>query len=462
MFCASQVANSSARKGSTSSTSSMLPYCGPSCGRARAGNVADASASGCSRLGLEQVELELGRDDRGEPQVLQRLHRVPQHLARIGEEGPALRSRSSRAAPARSARAPRAPAPALPGTAVEIDIRVAVAPAVVDAVEGLPLASSSTVAPQKLRPSREGLREFVATDALAAQDPEHVGLQQLELLRVGIPLEERREFFGDARLVTILLMRLLRRGARQAIAALAPSRFRISLNSRDSGGLVRLDDDVESRAPRAAPARMPAMSRLRLMRLLRQRDGHACRWRRCVRASASASSRSASPPARRGSRGPWPASRPRSTRSSPVSSRYFAAFGPASQGRSSATMPLPNRTSGAPKRQSSRRDREVAGDGELQRAAEAIAVHGGDRRLRRVPEAQDDAEVVLERAAHVRRIRACLRRGPCRGRSRRRMRGRRRRARSARTASSASAASSAASSASIIARVDGVQLVRAG
>ena len=42
-------------------------------------------------VGFEQVELELGRGDGGQPHVLQRFHRVAQHLARIREERPALR-----------------------------------------------------------------------------------------------------------------------------------------------------------------------------------------------------------------------------------------------------------------------------------------------------------------------------------------------------------------------------------
>ena len=51
-----------------------------------------------------------------------------------------------------------------------------------------------------------------------------------------------------------------------------------------------------------------------------------------------------------------------------------------------------------------RGDREVAGEGELHRAAEAVAVHGGDGDLRAIPESHDDAKVVLERATHRERI----------------------------------------------------------
>ncbi len=63
-------------------------------------------------------------------------------------------------------------------------------------------------------------------------------------------------------------------------------------------------------------------------------------------------------------------------------------------------MPLPNFTSGRPKRQSSDEMRQVASEGEFHAAAEAVAVHGGNCRLRGIPEAHDDGEVPLKCAAN--------------------------------------------------------------
>ena len=77
----------------------------------QAGNAADLGRRALG-VGLEKVKLELGGDDCGQAQFLQRAHCMPQYLPRIREERFARRRCSSRAAPGRSAPAPRAPAPA--------------------------------------------------------------------------------------------------------------------------------------------------------------------------------------------------------------------------------------------------------------------------------------------------------------------------------------------------------------
>ena len=79
--------------------------------------------------------------------------------------------------------------------------------------------------------------------------PEHVRLQQLEQLRVWVALEKGMQFARRAIGVFVHEffppISLMARVLRHAIAAFAPSRFRIALNSRDSARVGRFDDDVE-------------------------------------------------------------------------------------------------------------------------------------------------------------------------------------------------------------------------
>ena len=85
-----------------------------------------------------------------------------------------------------------------PGTAVEIDVGIAVTPAIVDAIVGHALGVEQHRRAAEVEPVGEGLRELAAPDPLAAQDAEHVGLQQFELLRVRILLQELLELLRNA------------------------------------------------------------------------------------------------------------------------------------------------------------------------------------------------------------------------------------------------------------------------
>ena len=143
-----------------------------------------------SAVGFQQIELQLGRGDGGEAHVLQRR---ASHFAApgAGRRRKARQLRSpSRAAPARSAPGPRAPARASRGLRWKWR-RVAVAAAVVDALERLALAVEQHGRPAEVHAALERLRELIAHHALAAQDAEHVRLQQLEELCVGMLIEKR-------------------------------------------------------------------------------------------------------------------------------------------------------------------------------------------------------------------------------------------------------------------------------
>ena len=116
---------------------------------------------GCCGLGLEQVELELGRGDGREPQVLQRLHGVPQHLARIGEERSALRVvhreqhlRGRHVRPGHRGEDP--------GTAVEIASGSPSRPPLSMRVEGHALGVEQHGRAAEVEPVLEGLRELAA------------------------------------------------------------------------------------------------------------------------------------------------------------------------------------------------------------------------------------------------------------------------------------------------------------
>ena len=362
---------------------------------ARAGNHSDFRCRPIG-VGLEQVELELGRGDRRESHLLQRLHGMSQHLARIREERPALRV-VHREQHLRRRHVRPGHGRERAGHRGRDRVGIAVAPAVVDAVEGEALGVEQDGRAAEIEAVGEGLRELAASDALAAQDPEHVRLQELELLRVRIPLQELLELFRHAlgRLAHELLP------ARQAMAALAPSRLSISLNSRDSAvSDVSIATSISSAFRMAW--RMPPMSRLRLIACFVMRTALASlAAMRCASASASSSRLAAG-----------------TTR---LIEAHRLDLGGAHAVIAGEQQVLRRLRSGEPRQEQRddaaaefhfrlaeaaivRGDREVAGEGELHRAAEAVAVDGGDGRLRAIPEADDDPEIVLERAADGRRL----------------------------------------------------------
>ncbi len=122
---------------------------------------------------------------------------MSQHLARIREERPAFRVvhrkqdlRRRNVRPGNGGQ--RA------GDRSRNRVGIAVAPAIVDAVEGEALGVEQDRRAAEIEPVAEGLCELAASDALAAQDSEHVRLQELELLRVRILLQELLELFRYA------------------------------------------------------------------------------------------------------------------------------------------------------------------------------------------------------------------------------------------------------------------------
>ena len=85
-------------------------------------------------------------------------------------------------------------------------------------------------------------------------------------------------------------------------------------------------------------------------------------------------------------------------RSSPVSRRYFAAFGPASQGKEEGDDSAAEFHLGLAESAVLRRNREIAGDGKLQRAAGHSRARPRCVGFGEIPEAQDDAEVAFSSA----------------------------------------------------------------
>src|SRR5262249_30977811 len=64
--------------------------------------------------------------------------------------------------------------------------------------ERLALAVEQNRGAAEVDAAAERLGELVSNDAFAAQDAEHVGLQQLEKLRVGIAVEKSLQLIGAA------------------------------------------------------------------------------------------------------------------------------------------------------------------------------------------------------------------------------------------------------------------------
>ena len=115
----------------------MSRTAGPSCTLARAGDAADLWRRTLA-VRFEQIELELGGGDGGEAHLLQRPHGIAQHLARIGEERLAARGRHRQQHLRGRHLGPRHGRERA-GHRGRDRIRIAVAAAVVDAVEGLAL-----------------------------------------------------------------------------------------------------------------------------------------------------------------------------------------------------------------------------------------------------------------------------------------------------------------------------------
>ena len=329
----------------------------------------------------------------------------------------------------RSARAPREPGASDPGHRRRDRVGVAVAPAVVDAVEGHALGVEQHGRAAEIEAAREGLRELVADDALAAQDAR--ACPAAAARAAACPGAARGNVAIRRDAVFVLAHECFpadcwpARALRQAMAALAPSRFRISLNSRDSAVSVVSIVDVRLERLPAAPARMPAMSRLRLMACLVSRT--ACvSFAAMRRPSASASSQQAC--GRHDAIDEAHVAHFRGAHAVVAREQQIAspawAREPGQEQRDDAAAEL---HLGLAEAAIVRRDREVAGDGEFHARCR------GNSRARRRSSAfgQSQKRMMMRKSfSSARRTSAGSgpgpRRRPCRGRSRRRMRARRR------------------------------------